>query len=41
VLFRSQWTRAIIYTLAIIYLIRGGVLVWHGALSHGTLAHSA
>ena len=27
-----QWTRAIIYTLAIIYLIRGGMLIWHGAL---------
>jgi uncharacterized membrane protein YfcA len=25
-----QWTRAIIYTIASIYLIRGGVLLWHG-----------
>jgi uncharacterized membrane protein YfcA len=23
-----QWTRAIIYTLAVIYLVRGGVLLW-------------
>ena len=27
-----QWTRAIIFTLAAIYLIRGGVLLWQGAL---------
>jgi uncharacterized membrane protein YfcA len=26
-----QWTRAIIYTLAVVYLIRGGVLLWQGA----------
>ena len=25
-----QWTRAIIYTLATIYLLRGGVLLWRG-----------
>jgi hypothetical protein len=29
-----QWTRVIIYTLAIVYLVRGGLLIWHGALSH-------
>src|SRR6185503_6756060 len=28
-----QWTRAIIYTIAAIYLVRGGLLLWH--------AHSA
>jgi uncharacterized membrane protein YfcA len=26
-----QWTRAIIFTLAAIYLIRGGLLLWQGA----------
>jgi uncharacterized membrane protein YfcA len=26
-----QWTRAIIYTIAVIYLVRGGVLLWRGA----------
>jgi uncharacterized membrane protein YfcA len=26
-----QWTRAIIYTLATIYIVRGGVLLWQGA----------
>jgi uncharacterized membrane protein YfcA len=26
-----QWTRAIIFTLAAIYLVRGGVLLWQGA----------
>ncbi len=25
-----RWTRAIIYTLAVVYLIRGGLLLWHG-----------
>jgi uncharacterized membrane protein YfcA len=26
-----QWTRVIIYTLAAVYLVRGGLLVWRGA----------
>jgi uncharacterized membrane protein YfcA len=26
-----QWTRAIIFTIAVVYLIRGGVLLWQGA----------
>jgi len=26
-----QWTRGIIFTLAVIYLIRGGLLLWQGA----------
>jgi hypothetical protein len=26
-----QWTRAIIFAIAVVYLIRGGVLVWQGA----------
>lgn len=26
-----QWTRAIIFTLAAVYLIRGGLLLWQGA----------
>ena len=26
-----QWTRVIIFTLAVVYLIRGGVLLWQGA----------
>ena len=26
-----QWTRIIISTLAVIYLVRGGVLLWRGA----------
>ena len=26
-----QWTRAIIFTIAVIYLIRGGLLLWQGA----------
>ena len=25
-----QWTRVIIYTIAAIYLMRGGVLLWRG-----------
>jgi uncharacterized membrane protein YfcA len=29
-----QWTRVIIYTLAIVYLVRGGMLIWHGAVAH-------
>jgi len=30
-----QWTRVIIYTLAVVYLVRGGLLVWHDALAPG------
>jgi uncharacterized membrane protein YfcA len=30
-----QWTRVIIYTLAVVYLVRGGLLLWHDALSPG------
>jgi uncharacterized membrane protein YfcA len=26
-----QWTRAIIFTIAVVYLIRGGLLLWQGA----------
>jgi hypothetical protein len=26
-----QWTRGIIFTIATIYLVRGGVLLWRGA----------
>ena len=26
-----QWTRVIIYTLAVVYLVRGGLLLWQGA----------
>jgi uncharacterized membrane protein YfcA len=26
-----QWTRGIIYTIAAVYLVRGGILFWHGA----------
>ena len=26
-----QWTRGIIFTIAVIYLIRGGILLWLGA----------
>ena len=26
-----QWTRGIIFTIAVVYLIRGGLLLWHGA----------
>jgi uncharacterized membrane protein YfcA len=26
-----HWTRAIIYTISTVYLIRGGLLLWHGA----------
>jgi hypothetical protein len=26
-----QWTRAIIFTIAVVYLIRGGLLLWHGS----------
>jgi hypothetical protein len=25
-----QWTRAIIFAVSIVYLIRGGILFWHG-----------
>jgi len=25
-----RWTRAIIYALAVVYLVRGGLLLWHG-----------
>ena len=25
-----QWTRGIIFTIAVIYLIRGGLLLWQG-----------
>jgi len=30
-----QWTRVIIYTLAVVYLVRGGLLLWHDALAPG------
>ena len=30
-----QWTRVIIYTLGVVYLVRGGLLLWHDALSPG------
>ena len=26
-----RWTRAIIFTIAVVYLIRGGLLLWQGA----------
>jgi hypothetical protein len=26
-----QWTRAIIFTIAVVYLVRGGLLIWQGA----------
>jgi len=26
-----KWTRGIIFTIAVVYLVRGGVLLWHGA----------
>ena len=26
-----QWTRVIVFTLAVVYLVRGGVLLWQGA----------
>ena len=25
-----QWTRAIIFTIAVVYLVRGGWLLWQG-----------
>jgi uncharacterized membrane protein YfcA len=31
-----QWTRVIIYGLAVVYLVRGGLLIWHDAHMPGT-----
>ena len=25
-----RWTRAIIFTIAVVYLVRGGLLLWRG-----------
>ena len=33
-----QWTRGIIFTIAVVYLIRGGLLLWHGAVRPSLLA---
>ncbi len=28
-----QWTRAIIFTIAAVYLVRGGLLLWQGGVT--------